>query len=63
MAVIEKLVNLLFEETLDEISTLLMSLKIDLSSSMFFVSDLIINLNLYRVGKDEDSVNCFSNLL
>ena len=63
MAVIEKLVNLLFEETLDEIPTLLMSLKIDLSSSMFFVSDLIINLNLYRVGKDEDSVNCFSNLL
>lgn len=63
MAVIEKLVNLLFEETLNEISTLLMSLKIDLSSSMFFVSDLIINLNLYRVGKDEDSVNCFSNLL
>ena len=63
MAVIEKLVNLLFEETLDEISTLLISSKIDLSSSMFFVSDLIINLNLYRVGKDEDSVNCFSNLL
>ena len=52
-----------FEETLDEISTLLISSKIDLSSSMFFISDLIINLNLYRLGQDEDSVNCFSNLL
>ncbi len=62
MVVIEKLVNLLFEEVLDEISTFLISAKTDLSCSIFFVSDLTMNLNLYKLGHLEDSDNCFSNL-
>jgi hypothetical protein len=62
VAVIEKLVNLLFEEVLDEISTFLTSSKIDLSLFIFLVSDLTMNLNLYKLGHFEDSDNCFSNL-
>jgi len=58
----EKLVNLLLEELLDEISVFLTSLKIDFSCSIFLISDLIINLNLYKLGQEEDSDNCFSNL-
>ena len=44
----EKLVNLLLEELLDEISVFLTSLKIDFSCSIFLISDLIINLNLAK---------------
>ena len=61
-AVNEKLVNLLFREVLDEISIFLISAKTDLSSSIFFVSDFTMNLNLYKLGHLEDLDNCFSNL-
>ena len=62
MAVIEKLVNLLFEEVLDEISTFLTSSKIDLSLFIFLVSDLTMNLNLYKLSHFEELNNYFTNL-
>ena len=61
-ALIETLVNLLFEDFLNENKAPLISLKIDFSSWISFSLDFKMNLNLYLFGHLEefDNVKIFN---